>query len=121
MRLALRALAFAAGLLIGGEALRRWLERQEAEGPPTAARHLRSVPATAPPTPSPSPTPTPAPATTAPKPDPAAPAPRAARDTAKASKAELYERAQKLGVKGRSKMNKAELADAVARAEGRRA
>jgi hypothetical protein len=119
MRLALRALAFAAGLLIGGEALRRWLERQEAEAPPTAARHLSAVPAAAPPAPTPSPAP--APATTAPKPDPAAPAPRAARDTAKVSKAELYARAKKLDIEGRSKMSKAELAGAVARAEGRRA
>lgn len=111
MRLALRALVFAAGFLIGGEALRRWLERQEAEAPPSPARHLRAVP------PAPSPSPAAAPATTAAIPDPAAPAPRTARDTAEASKADLYERAKKLDIKGRSKMSKAELAEAVRRSD----
>jgi hypothetical protein len=102
MRLALRALVFATGFLIGGEALRRWLEHQEAEAPPASPRHLRAVPSSAPPVP-------------APAPPPAPPA------TAAATKAELYERAKKLDVEGRSKMSKSELAAAVARAEGRRA
>lgn len=117
MRLVLRALAFATGLLIGGEALRRWLERHEAEAPAAAARHLRSVPAA----PAPAPSPAPARATSAAIPDPAAPAPKASRATKAApetkatSKAALYKRAKALGVEGRSKMTKAELATAIRR------
>jgi hypothetical protein len=47
------------------------------------------------------------------------PAPKA--PAADASREDLYREASKLGVKGRSRMSKAELRDAIARARGRRA
>lgn len=85
MRFGPRALVFAAGFLIGGEALRRWLEREETAAPAVE--------------------PTPLPATSA-------------DDVSRMSKAALYERAKQLDVKGRSKMSKAELAEAVRGAGG---
>jgi hypothetical protein len=86
MRTALRLSAIAAGLLIGGALLRRWLEEQ----PQTIA-------------------------------EPAAPAPVAAplqSDlTTAMTRKQLYDRARELGIQGRSKMNKSQLAEAVRRAE----
>lgn len=92
MRFLLRVLAAAAALAFGAAALRRWLEEQNAA--------LVGA-------------------------SPAGPAP--ANHTAAANhtdpaydsltREELYERAQTAGVKGRSKMNKVELAEAVAQAE----
>jgi hypothetical protein len=111
LRIALTAAAFG----IGGVALRRWLEQQNESlvgaGSPASA--------------------SPPPATTAlptlkDGQKPAKP-PAPDRSTSSSgptgpafdslSREELYERAQAAGVKGRSKMNKAELAEAVARAE----
>ncbi len=94
MRLLLRALLFAAGFLIGGEALRRWLEK-EGEEAMAPEPHLRAVPA--PQTES-------GPAT----------------DYAAMTRAELYERAKELDIEGRSTMSKAELAEALGRTAGSR-
>lgn len=109
MRFVLRVLFFAGGFLAGGEALRRWLEKEEARSS-GEDRHLRAVPQPQRPAAVPKPTPAPAP-----KPPP--PAPHTDKDASRMSKAELYERAKQLGVEGRSKLSKAELADAVRRAE----
>lgn len=66
-------------------------------------------------TPSPPPAPGPAPeAPKGPEAERKAAAP-AALNGARPSKADLYERAQQLGIKGRSKMSKAELERAVGR------
>ena len=59
---------------------------------------------------SPPPTP-PVAADPAPKPDPA----RSTANGGEATKAELYERAQQLGIEGRSRMSKAELQAAISR------
>jgi hypothetical protein len=94
-----RLFVLAAALGIGGVLLSRWVERQNAalvgtglDDPPAdyLAQKVR-------------------------------PGQRTSGDTAPAydslSKEELYERAQEAGIKGRSKMKKAELAAAVAQAE----
>ncbi|MFN2612847.1 MAG: hypothetical protein ABR536_05705 [Solirubrobacterales bacterium] len=105
MRFVLRVLLFAAGFLIGGEALRRWLEKDEARTP-AAGAGLDPVPQPVPPA-----------AASKPAPEAAASAPRG--EATAMSKAELYERAKALDIEGRSKMSKAVLAEAVARAEER--
>jgi hypothetical protein len=99
MRLIVRSLLFAAGFLIGGEALRRWLEREEAV---VAAPAPPSPPAARPPAPRPAPSPA---------------KPADGRDPGSMSRAELYELAKELEIEGRSKMSKAELGEAVRRAE----
>jgi hypothetical protein len=93
MRTLIRLILFATGLLAGAALLRRWLEEQpglEAPAQPAA------------------PTQPPAPTVVA--------APPSAANAATTRK-ELYERARELGIEGRSKMTKAQLADAVRRAE----
>ena len=84
-----RLLVFGVALALGGVLVRRYLEEQAIEPPP--------------PTAAPDPTVGSAPGNSA---RPSAP------------RAELYAEAQRLRVKGRSKMNKAELAAAVAAARG---
>lgn len=105
LRFLLRVALLAAALGIGGVALRRWLDEQNASmvgaatpGPPSQPPPIRTAAAPQPP-----------------KPDPAS----GPADSvfASMSRDELYQRAQSAGIKGRSKMSKAELAEAVAQAE----
>jgi hypothetical protein len=94
MRTLIRLALFATGLLAGAALLRKWLEEQpglEAPAQPAAP----SQPAA------------PAPVTAPLPPDP----------TVGATRKQLYERARKLDIEGRSKMSKDELADAVRRAD----
>lgn len=95
MRTALRLTAIAAGLLIGGALLRRWLEEQ----PQTIAEPSPRVEHAQPAAPAPVVVPLP--------PD----------LTATMTRKQLYDRAKELGIEGRSKMNKGRLAEAVRRAE----